>query len=173
VISTFSFPAQPDAMPAAAAVNPQGNLWIVGSAIFGSATNAPVVGLIAEVDSSGTKLLFSGAFGGLDPKGYTRISAVAIDPGGNLYLGGYTFQSDFPLTPSAFMSQFGNASAPAGCFWDGPPVYGFTAKLAQSTQTQPYTLTYSTLLGGQQVPAGPCALPLPACRRWPWMLTAW
>ncbi len=159
VISTTSFQIASNAMPVAAAVDPQGNLWMVGAAIFGTATNAPVIGMIAKVDSSGTKLLMSGPFGGVDPKGYTRISAIAIDAKGNLYIGGYTFQSDFPLTAGAFMSQFGTASPPTGCFWDGPPSYGFVAKLAQSTQTPPYTLTYSTLLGGQQVPAGPCGFP--------------
>ena len=158
VISTSSFPVASNAMPAAAEVDPEGNLWIGGAAIFGTATNAPVVGMIAKVDSSGTKLLMDSPFGGVDPKGYTRINAIAIDANGNLYVGGYTFQSDFPLTAGAFVSQFGMASPPAGCFWDGPPTYGFIAKLAQSTQA-PYTLTYSTLLGGQQVPAGPCGFP--------------
>jgi uncharacterized protein (TIGR03437 family) len=158
VVATSSFQIASNAMLAAAAVDSQGNLWIVGAAIFGTATNAPVVGMIAKVDSSGTKLLMDSPFGGVDPKGYTRISAIAIDANGNLYVGGYTFQSDFPLTAGAFMSQFGSASPPAGCFWDGPPTYGFIAKLAQSTQT-PYTLTYSTLLGGQNVPSGPCGSP--------------
>ena len=158
VIATSSFQVAPNAFPAAAAVDPLGNLWIVGAAIFGTATNAPLVGMIAKVDSSGTKLLMDSPFGGVDPKGYTRISAIAIDANGTLYLGGYTFQSDFPLTAGAFMSQFGTASPPEGCFWDGPPSYGFIAKLAQSSQA-PYTLTFSTLLGGQQVPAGPCGFP--------------
>ncbi|HTC91186.1 MAG TPA: SBBP repeat-containing protein [Bryobacteraceae bacterium] len=158
VIATSSFRIASDATPAAAAVDPQGNLWIVGAAIFGTATNEPLVGMIAEVDSSGTKLLMANPFGGVDPKGYTRINTIAIDTNGNLYVGGYSFQSDFPLTAGAFMSQYGNTSPPAGCSWDGPPTYGFIAKLAQSTQ-KPYTLTYSTLLGSQQVPAGPCGFP--------------
>src|ERR1700724_3536850 len=62
VIATSSFQIASNAMPAAAAGGRQGNLWIVGTAVFGTAMNAPVVGMIAKVDSSGTKLLMSGPF---------------------------------------------------------------------------------------------------------------
>jgi len=153
VVSISSYPALASDTPSAAAVDPQGNLWIVGSGAFGSAANTPVVGIIAKIDSTGANLLYAGAFGGKDPSGFTRINAIAIDPDGNLYLGGYTFQSDFPLTPGAFMSQFGTTP---GCVWDGAPPYGFITKLTPTSQNPPYKFAYSTLLGGQQVPPGAC-----------------
>jgi hypothetical protein len=161
IMSQFAFPAGTYGSPAAAAVDPQGNLWIVGRTLSRSAAQyPPIVGLIAKLDSTGANLLFTGTFGGLDTKGYTNINAIAFDPGGNLYLGGYTFQSDFPLTPGAFISQLGTGPAPAGCFWNGAPVYGFVAKLTPANQTTPpYTLIYSTLLGGQRLPPGPCGFP--------------
>lgn len=161
IVSQFAFPAGIYGAPAAAAVDPQGNLWIVGRTLSRSAAQyPPVVGLIAKLDSAGANLLFTGTFGGLDITGYTNINAIAFDPGGNLYLGGNTFQSDFPLTPGAFIGQFGTGPPPAGCSWSSAPLWGFIAKLTPASQTTPpYTLVYSTLLGGQRLPPGPCGFP--------------
>jgi uncharacterized protein (TIGR03437 family) len=115
------------------------------------------VGLIAELDSTGTRLLYSGLFGGSSSGGYTNINVITFDSDGNLYLGGYTSQPDFPLTAGSFMSQFGTAPPAPGCTWSGAPPYGFVAKLTPASQgAQPYTLVYSTLLGGQVLPPGPC-----------------
>jgi uncharacterized protein (TIGR03437 family) len=141
VISQFAFPAGSDGQAAAGAVDPAGNLWIAGS-IAVSSQSYPTLGLIAKLDSTGTHLLYSGTFGGLDPTGATAISAIAFDPAGNLYLAGSTSQTDFPVTPGAFISALNTA-----------PAYvpkGFVAKLTPaSQQTPPYTPAYSTLLGGQ------------------------
>jgi uncharacterized protein (TIGR03437 family) len=140
-ISQFTFPAGNDGQAAAAAVDPAGNLWIAGS-IAVSSQSYPTLGLIAKLDSTGTHLLYSGTFGGLDPNGATAISAIAFDPAGNPYLAGSTSQTDFPVTPGAFISALVTA-----------PAYvpnGFVAKLTPASQsTPPYTLAYSTLLGGQ------------------------
>ena len=141
VISEFTFPAGNDGQAAAAAVDPSGNLWIAGS-IAVSSQSYPTLGLIAKLDSTGTQLLYSGTFGGLDPNGATAISAIAFDPAGNLYLAGSTSQTDFPVTPGAFITALITA-----------PAYvpnGFVAKLIRASQsTPPYSLAYSTLLGGQ------------------------
>jgi uncharacterized protein (TIGR03437 family) len=140
-ISAFTFPAGNDGQAAAAAVDPAGDLWIAGS-IAVSSQSYPTLGLIAKLDSTGTHLLSSGTFGGLDPNGATAISAIAFDPAGNLYLAGSTSQTDFPVTPGAFISALITA-----------PAYvpnGFVARLTPASQrTPPYTLAYSTLLGGQ------------------------
>jgi uncharacterized protein (TIGR03437 family) len=148
-ISLFTFPAGNDGQAAAAAVDPLGNLWIAGS-IAVSSQSYPTLGLIAKLDSTGTHLLSSGTFGGLDPIGATAISAIAFDPAGNPYLAGSTSQTDFPVTPGAFISALITA-----------PAYvpnGFVAKLTPASQsTPPYTLAYSTLLGGQ--PSGTLAAP--------------
>ena len=141
VISEFTFPAGNDGQAAAAAVDPSGNLWIAGS-IAVSSQSYPTLGLIAKLDSTGTQLLYSGTFGGLDPNGATAISAIAFDPDGNLYLAGSTSQTDFPVTPGAFITALITA-----------PAYvpnGFVTKLIRASQsTPPYSLAYSTLLGGQ------------------------
>ena len=148
VVSQFAFQPAAYGRPAAAAVDPNGNLWIGGWTYSGA-------GLIAELDSSGAHLLYTGTFGGLDPNGYSHINAMAFDPAGNLYLGGYTGQADFPLTTGSFLSQFGAA----GCPLNGA-VYGFIAKLTPGNQaTPPYVLVWSTLLGGRQFPPVRCGLP--------------
>ena len=141
VVSKFTFPAGSDGQAAAAAVDPLGNLWIAGS-IAVSSQSYPTLGLIAKLDITGTHLLYSGTFGGLDPNGATAINAAAFDPAGNLYLAGSTSQTDFPVTPGALITAINTA-----------PAYvpkGFVAKLTPAgQQTPPYTLAYSTLLGGQ------------------------
>jgi len=161
VVSQFSFTPGPDTTPAAAAMDAQGNLWIVGRTLSTTAIpNPTVVGLIAELDSTGTHVLYSGLFGGRDANGYTSINAITFDSSGNLYLGGYTFQSDFPLTAGSFMSQFGTTPPAGVCIWSSGVPYGFVTKLAPASQaTPPYTLVYSTLLGGQVLPPGPCGFP--------------
>ena len=161
VVSQFAFQPGPDTAPVAAAVDPQGNLWIVGRTLSASAVPKPtVVGLIAELDRTGTHVLYSGLFGGNAADGYTGINAITFDSSGSFYLGGYTSQSDFPLTASSFMSQFGTKPPAAGCTWSGRVPYGFVSKLAPASQgALPYTLVYSTLLGGQQLPPGPCGFP--------------
>jgi uncharacterized protein (TIGR03437 family) len=141
LISQFSFAAGSDGQAAAAAVDPEGNLWIAGS-IAVSSQSYPTLGFIAKVDSSGTHLLYSGTFGGLDTVGSTSINAIAFDPAGNAYLAGSTSQTDFPVTAGAFISAI-----------DTAPAYvpkGFVSKLTPaSQQNPPYTVAYSTLLGGQ------------------------
>jgi hypothetical protein len=161
VVSQFAFQPGPGTTPVAAAVDPQGNLWIVGRTLSASAVpNPTVVGLIAELDRTGTHVLYSGLFGGNVADGYTSINAITFDSSGSFYLGGYTSQSDFPLTASSFMSQFGTKPPAAGCTWSGRVPYGFVSKLAPASQgALPYTLAYSTLLGGQQLPPGPCGFP--------------
>jgi uncharacterized protein (TIGR03437 family) len=168
LISNFALEVGTGDVPTAAAVDPAGNLWIMGSTPPPVApppnSNIPTVGppaagLIVKLDNSGANVLFSGTFGGLDPNGATSINAIAFDPGGNLYLAGTTNQLDFPVTPGAFISQIPSVPTPSGLGAPGRPPYGFLAKLTPANQTTPpYTVAYSTLLGGQQVPA-----PLPTC----------
>jgi uncharacterized protein (TIGR03437 family) len=152
VVSTFSFPVGVNDNPAAAAVDPQGDLWIVCSPEHRLEPSAPIPGLVAKLDNNGTSLLFTARFGGPAANGETGINAIAFDPAGNVYLAGYTGQSDFPVTPGAFMSQFGIAPQPAGVIVEGAPQYGFIAKLTPS-----FTLVYATLLGGNQLLLQPCS----------------
>jgi uncharacterized protein (TIGR03437 family) len=101
--------------PSAAAVDPQGNLVIVGS-VF--ASNFPLVsplmsqqdenptGFIAKVNPQLTQIVFSTVLGpqtSLSP-GQTFINAVALDPAGNIYVTGVTGSSNFPTTPGAYQT---------------------------------------------------------------------
>jgi uncharacterized protein (TIGR03437 family) len=156
--------------PTAAAIDPLGNLWIVGQTLPGvppppgsTGTSVPAVGLIVKLDNTGANVLFSGTFGGVDPNGATGISSIAFDPIGNLYLAGQTNQVDFPTTPGAFTGEIPTGPVPMGTTVPARPAYGFIAKLTPATQVPstlampPYTVTYSTLLGGQQMPTPPCS----------------
>lgn len=158
VVSEFSIPVNAYGGPNVAAVDPQGNLWLAGFGVFlASDEYPPIVSLIVKLDSTGGNVLFTSNFGGVTP-GSTGISAIGFDPDGNLYVGGATNQPDFPVTPGAFMTQFGTATAPPGFQYDGTATYGYIAKLTPASQpTRPYTLAYATLLGGDQLsPLPPC-----------------
>jgi uncharacterized protein (TIGR03437 family) len=163
VVSRFSFKVGRNDAPTAVAVDASGNLWIVGATVSGIIYNPLSLGFIAELDSSGSSVLFASTFGGL-AAGTTSINAIAFDPSGNLYLGGSTTQLDFPVTPGAFIPQFGAAPAPpciGNCVFT--PQYGFIAKLSPSKQPFfPFTLAYSTLLGGSQTPGCPSCQLTPA-----------
>ena len=164
VVSNFTFEVGIGDALTAAAVDPAGNLWIVGGTPTpvppppgSNIAGPPAVGLIVKLDNTGANVLFSGTFGGLDPNGATVINAIAFDPGGNLYVAGSTSQLDFPTTAGAFTGQIPSVQSPTGLGARGRPPYGFIAKLAPDPNqtTPPYTVAYSTLLGGQQVPF-PC-----------------
>ena len=111
VISNFPLEVGTADAPTAAAVDPAGNLWLVGGtpppppAVGSGFTVPPAIGLIVKLDNSGANVLFSGTFGGMDVNGSTVINSIAFDPSGNLYMAGSTSQLDFPVTPGAFMGQ--------------------------------------------------------------------
>jgi uncharacterized protein (TIGR03437 family) len=163
VVSTFRFETGNGEVAAAAAVDPSGNLWIVGTSTAATPNNAPTVGLILKMDQTGTKLLSTATFGGLDTTTVTQIQALAFDITGHLYVAGHTAQLDFPLTQGAFISKFPTLPPPPGSPLIPHAGFGFLAKFAQSSQaTPPYTLVYSTLLGGLGLPATGGFPPLPA-----------
>ncbi len=170
VVSNFPLQIGTGDFPTAAAVDPVGNLWIGGSTpppppLPGSnilTAGPPAVGLIIELDNSGANVLFTGTLGGLDPNGATGINAIAFDPAGNLYVAGSTSQLDFPVTQGAFTGQIPSEPLPTGTTNPARPTYGFLAKLKPANQTTPsYTVVYSILLGGQQMPTPPCSVCTP------------
>jgi len=113
VLSTFHFQVGPFDGAQAAALDPQGRLWVAGR------TGQSITrGFIAELDATGAAVLYSTTFGGADPKGSTAINAIAFDADGNLYAGGSTNQSDFPYVTGGFKSKFGSPQEPAGWFFD-------------------------------------------------------
>ncbi|HEY8791413.1 MAG TPA: SBBP repeat-containing protein [Gaiellaceae bacterium] len=84
--------------------------------------------LVAKFDPSGSKLVWATWLGGLTddvPWG------IAVDPGGNVYVAGFTRSNLFPTTPGAFDRKYAKSEA-------------FVAKLDPNGSR----LLYSTFLGG-------------------------
>jgi len=141
-----------DDQPAAAAVDPQGNIWIVGS------TNSddfnlvnPIVsqkvpyrgaGFVIELDPTGTNLLFATYLCGhqaSDLNFYSYANQIVFDSAGNAYVAGATDELDFPVTPGALLSKGGGTDSLSFNF------YAFVMKISSAGK-----LVYSTLLGGSQ-----------------------
>jgi len=85
---------------------------------------------VAKLNAVGTALTYSTYLGG---SSYDTCFGIAVDAGGNAYLTGRTYSSDFPTTAGAYQTAFGGGS------YDG-----FVTKL-NPTGT---ALVYSTYLGG-------------------------
>jgi uncharacterized protein (TIGR03437 family) len=143
--------------PVASAVDPGGNIWIVGNtesddfnlmnAIVAQKVPYRKAGFIIELDPTGTKLLFATYLAGqlrsntTCPACYyaTSISALAVDSSGNAYISGSTNETDFPTTPGAFMTKGGTVGADS---LGNTFVYSFVVKVSPAGK-----LVYSTLLG--------------------------
>ena len=82
---------------------------------------------VTKLDATGSSLVYSTYLGGRT-LGSAGGGAIAVDAAGNAYLTGSTFFRDFPITPGAIQTTFGNA---------------FVAKLDSTGSA----LVYSTFLG--------------------------
>ncbi|MGD0299765.1 MAG: SBBP repeat-containing protein [Bryobacteraceae bacterium] len=108
---------------------------------------------IVKLDPTGATILFETYFGGtmapfaLEPEG-TGATAIALDSTGNIYLGGFTGESDFPLV-KPINANFCNNSTCYGA--------GFMVKLDPSGSTILYSTSTgasaSNLYGGTGVAA--------------------
>ncbi len=111
----------------AVAVDANGDVVIAGST---NSLDFPLVsplisktsrdaGFVIKIDSQLRNILFStrlgGTRGGAFAPGQTSAEALSIDASGNIYVTGWTFDIDFPVTPGAFQKrpprsdQFGTA----------------------------------------------------------------
>jgi len=138
----------------AVAVDPSGNVYVAG---YTSSTDFPLVksvqgpgglngsgssGFVAELDSTGSNLLYStylgsGSFGGLWPN--SAATGIAADAAGNAYVAGWTDTQNFPLlnplqneigaTRECFVSKFSSGGALAFSTLFGS-LYGECAALA-------------------------------------------
>jgi len=114
-----------------------GNTYIVGSrqlatagtVTLNSSTNlgAGTDVFVSKLDPSGN-LLFTDTFAG---EGVDRGTAIALDPSGNIYIGGTTTSPDFPLTEALQTQSNSNGT-------------GFIIKLTNDGTT----IFYSTYFGG-------------------------
>jgi uncharacterized protein (TIGR03437 family) len=141
---TYDFPAD---APAGAAVDPQGNLVIVGTTqSFDFPLVAPLISsarlpaaFITKVDSGLTHILFSTLLGGVTSPGASG-DALALDSAGNIYISGSTGSIDFPVTPNAFQTQ-----PPTGLSIH-PSYYAFVTKISPNGRQ----ILFSTYFGADQ-----------------------
>jgi len=150
----FGLPATPHGngndVPHGAAVDPSGNIWIVGET---DSDDFPLVnpivaqkvpyrraGFVMELDVTGSKVLFATYVGGQtkSPLYYqSRATAIAIDSGGNAYVGGQTDETDFPTTPGALV-----AGKPGADNFTNTYFYSFVVKISAAGK-----LLYGALAG--------------------------
>ena len=100
---------------AAIAVDSSGNAYIAGLASSNNFPTTPTSyqpqkksttygAFITELDSTGSKLIYSTFIGGTTGSG-DQANAIALDKDGNVYITGSTQSPDFPVTPGAPQSQ--------------------------------------------------------------------
>ena len=118
-------------------VDSSGNVYMAGSVpATASATANGNLGtgnwLVIKFSPAQNKILY---YATLVPDGQTTVKAIDIDPGGNAYIGGQTYSTQFPLVSAYQSSAITNGDK---CF---------VAKLAPDGQS----LVYSTYLNGTKI----------------------
>jgi hypothetical protein len=132
----------------AIAVDGSGNAYVTGwtdspdydvtPGAFQTTKGGYVDVFVTKLNATGTALVYSTSIGGSsDDRGY----AIAVDGRGNAYVTGFTFSTDYPVTPGAFQTTKGG--------W-GDDVDVFVTKL-NATGT---ALVYSTYIGGSDTDEG-------------------
>lgn len=101
---------------------------------------------VAKLNPSGSKLVYSTYLGG---SADDLAFAIAVDPGGNAYITGFTLSQDFPTTQGAYQTAaHGGGGEPPKPYCSGAPWLdtgdAFVSKL-NPTGSQ---LVFSTFLGG-------------------------
>src|SRR5260370_22111768 len=102
---------------------------------------------VAELDRTGTKLLYSTYLAGSSvPSQFEQAFGIAVDTSGKVYVTGVTFATNFPTTSNALKS---------GPIASNPNGTSYITKL-DPTQSGLSSLLYSSYLGGTNgtVPLG-------------------
>jgi len=112
-VNTILGPADPRGL----AVDRDGNAYIVGGTTT-SGTSTGTDAFILKLNPSGTGLVYTQFLrAGKDEVG----NGIAVDAGGNVYVGGETSSMNFPATSGAIQSRFGGGpafrSSDAGTNW--------------------------------------------------------
>jgi len=113
-------------------VDPPGNVYFAGftaspnfplSNPLQSTMSGPMDAIFGKISARRDSLIFSTYFGGI---GADEAGFLAVDPGGNAYVSGWTSSADFPATPDAFQTSFA-----------GPPFDAFLVKIAELRAAMP------------------------------------
>ncbi len=160
IYATYLGGSNPSDFPRNSQVDKDGNLVLTGitssfdfpvtTGAFDTSYTIPgdLEYFICKFNPSGTALLASTFLGGSGIDGYNGVLAqtttgrergeIAFDTTGNIYICGYTFSSDFPVTPNAYDTSFNGGSQD-----------GFLVKFNSGLSS----LLYGTYLGGSAVDA--------------------
>jgi Chitobiase/beta-hexosaminidase C-terminal domain/Beta-propeller repeat/NHL repeat len=111
-----------------------------------STTAGAATAFVASLNSDGTVLRYSTYLGGEGNTSTTSAQgdvaqAIAVNPGGNAYVTGYTFSPDFPVTDNAFQQSFAGSATLSNAFVTELNLTGTG-------------LVYSTYLGGSGAAGG-------------------
>ena len=120
------------------ALDADGNVYIVGQtrdlpAAPGSLSNITGTSFdifVLKLNPTGTEVLYFAVFGG---SGRELGTGIEVDAAGSAYVTGWTFSTDFPVTPGAAQTTFGGGSRDA-----------FAAKLTPDGSA----FEYATFIGG-------------------------
>ncbi len=127
----------------AIAVDGAGNAFVAGqtlSADFpGAANNCAGASFVAELDPTGTNLLYATYLAGSTTGSGENAFGIAVDPSGKVYVTGVTFATDFPTTSANALNAGPLASNDNGT--------AYLTKL-DPTVSGPSGLIYSTYIGG-------------------------
>ncbi len=88
---------------------------------------------VTKFNATGTQLVYSSYLGGISND---EGLGIAVDSGGNAYLTGYTYSSNFPTTTGAYQASFNGGTNLSDAF-------------IVKVNTAGSALTYSTYLGGK------------------------
>jgi uncharacterized protein (TIGR03437 family) len=142
-------------VPNAAAIDPAGNIWIVGNSdaddfnlvnpIVSQKVPYRTAGFVLEIDPKAGKVVFATYLCGQQHSSpsvptllyRTEATAIAIDSAGNVYVGGSTDEPDLPTTPGAYLTKGGGADSFSNTFF-----YSYAVKISPAGK-----LIYGTFLG--------------------------
>lgn len=122
----------------AIAVDAAGNIYVAGwtesydlpvNGALQRSTRGGLDGFVAKLDPGGSRVLYCTYLGG---SGEDRVTGIAVDSGGHVYVAGLTASADFPVTGGAMQPRSGGGRD------------AFVARIDSSGSR----LLYSTFLGG-------------------------
>ena len=94
---------------------------------------------MTELNPGGTNLIYSTYLGGTGATAQSGAESIALDSADNAYVVGYTYSTNFPLTPNALQPRFGGTNTTTFLNYNA-----FVTEIASNDAN----LVYSTYLGG-------------------------